>query len=120
MKADFETVGKRMPYVETEEYVSRLVDRCADRAIARSKHPARSVFSRSIGIAATSMAAALIAAALIIPVVTDNRATGPTAETIAQSSSLSDVLSAMSNDELAALDYYSFDDLPSDYDENEE
>ena len=50
MKADFETVGKRMPYVETEEYVSRLVDRCADRAIARSKRPARSIFSRSIGI----------------------------------------------------------------------
>lgn len=121
MKADFETVGKRMPYVETEEYVSRLVDRCTDRALSgsRTRH-ARRAFPRSIGIATTAVAAALIAAAIIIPVVTGTPATTPSTDAIAQSRPLSDVLSAMSNDQLAAIDYYSFDDMPSDYDETEE
>ena len=62
------------------------------------------------------MAAAILAAAVILPAALDNN-NNITAETIAQSSSLSDVLSSLSNDELATLDYYTLEDLPTDYDE---
>lgn len=119
MKADFETVGKRLPYKETEGYVNDLVARCADRAIA-SRNASRLArpFMRRVGIAVTSMAAALLAAAVIFPAISGGSVT--TVEAIAQSSSLGDVLSSMSNDELAAIDYYSFDDIPTEYDENNE
>ena len=100
MNDDFKpTVGKRLPYAETDEYIGSLIDRCADRAIAlrdgsRGSHRRSGSFMRRMGIAATSMAAA-----------------------IAQSSSLGEVLSSLSNDELATLDYYTLEDLPDDYDE---
>lgn len=123
MNDDFKpTVGKRMPYAETDEYIDSLVTRCADRAIAlrdgsRGSHRRSGSFMRRMGIAATSMAAAILAAAIIIPSAIDDSGSRITAATIAQSSSLSDVLSSLSNDELATLDYYTLEDLPDDYDE---
>lgn len=122
MKDDFKpAIGKRLPYAETDEYIDSLVTRCADRAIAlRDAHSGnhrRSSFVRRIGIAATSMAAAILAAAIIIPVAIDDSGSRITADTIARSSSLGEVLSSLSNDELATLDYYTLEDLPDDYDE---
>lgn len=122
MNDDFKpTVGKRLPYAETDEYIGSLIDRCADRAIAmrdsgKMRQQQKDSFMRRIGIAVTSMAAAILAAAVILPAALDNN-NNITAETIAQSSSLSDVLSSLSNDELATLDYYTLEDLPTDYDE---
>ncbi len=125
MKADFESVGKRLPYVEPEGYVEDLVERCATRALHSRKATPSSDSSRlprRIGIAVTSMAAALLAAAIIFPAIT--KSINPdrvTVETIAQSQTLGDVLSTLSNDELAAIEYYSFDEMPtSDYDDSEE
>ena len=122
MKDDFKpAVGKRLPYAETDEYIDSLVARCADRAIAlrdgSSSHRRSGSFMRRIGIAATSMAAAILAAAIIIPSAIDDSGSRITAATIAQSSSLGEVLSSLSNDELATLDYYTLEDLPDDYDE---
>lgn len=120
MKADFETIGKRMPYAEPKGYVEDLVGRCADRAIAKRSQATARPFLRRVGIAVTSMAAALLAAAIIFPAISGPAGGMVTAEAIAQSSSLGDVLSTMSNDELAAIDYYSFDDIPTEYDETNE
>lgn len=117
MKADFELMGKRMPYTEPDGYVDRLVDQCAENALA-SRHSTRLSVRRHIGIAATAIAAAMLAAAIIFPVTFGNDNGGITTESIAQSQPLDVVLSSLSNDDLAAINYYTFDDMPTDeYDE---
>lgn len=127
MKADFETIGKQLPYMETKGYVDSLVEQCANRALAGQASTAmlqKRRFMRHTSLAATTMAAAILAAVALFPFLTgkgsNNSANMITAETIAHSLSLNDVLSGLSNDELAAIDYYSFDYIPSDnYDEND-
>ncbi len=123
MKADFESIGKQLPYSEPEGYVDRLVERCADRAIEHQRAAGGKnrvgPFSRRVGIITASMAAAILAATIVFPAILD-RDNRYSADDIAHSMSLSEVLSGMSNDELAAIDYYSFDDMPTNYEDDYE
>lgn len=123
MKADFESIGKQLPYSEPEGYVDRLVERCADRAIEHQRATGGKnrvgPFSRRVGIITASMAAAILAATIVFPAILD-RDNRYSADDIAHSMSLSEVLSGMSNDELAAIDYYSFDDMPTNYEDDYE
>ena len=123
MKADFESIGKQLPYSEPEGYVDRLVERCADRAIEHQRAAGGKnrvgPFSRRMGIITASMAAAILAATIVFPAILD-RDNRYSADDIAHSMSLSEVLSGMSNDELAAIDYYSFDDMPTNYEDDYE
>lgn len=123
MKADFESIGKQLPYSEPEGYVDRLVERCADRAIEHQRAAGGKKrvgpFSRRVGIITASMAAAILAATIVFPAILD-RDNRYSADDIAHSMSLSEVLSGMSNDELAAIDYYSFDDMPTNYEDDYE
>ena len=123
MKADFESIGKQLPYSEPEGYVDRLVERCADRAIEHQRAAGGKKrvgpFSRRVGIITASMAAAILAATIVFHEILD-RDNRYSADDIAHSMSLSEVLSGMSNDELAAIDYYSFDDMPTNYEDDYE
>ena len=123
MKADFESIGKQLPYSEPEGYVDRLIERCADRAIEHQRAAGGKnrvgPFSRRVGIITASMAAAILAATIVFPAILD-RDNRYSADDIAHSMSLSEVLSGMSNDELAAIDYYSFDDMPTNYEDDYE
>ena len=51
---EFDEIGKRMPYAESDDYVSNLVDACADKAVSqstisfRNRHNARIAYYVSV------------------------------------------------------------------------
>lgn len=99
--------GKRMPYAEADDYVARLIDRCADNAVSGKRnlkrHPAV-VKWLSIGISA---AAVLIAGVLVFPLLSKDKAF----DSYHNSMPLSEVLSSMSDEDLMCVSYYELDDL---------
>lgn len=117
-------VGKRLPYGETDDYVNRLIERCADRAIA-SAPSRRSARIRRLWIGWSSAAAVVAVAATAAlrvavhqPRSADEAVAGmamnieSSAESVERSEPLNVVLTQMTDDQLASITYYCTDDIP--------
>ncbi len=112
---DFEKFGKKMPFHENQEYVNDLVERCTEYALLNKTKQKRSAIRRITTYATSGIAAAIAITAMLFTILTpgtESNGFNCTAETIANSKSLGTVLSQLSNDQLASLDYCTFDDLP--------
>ena len=112
---DFEKIGKRMPYHEDEAYVNALVEKCTEDALLNKSRRKQAPMKQIITYASSGIAAAIAITAILFTVLApgnEDNGFACTAETIANSKPLGTVLSQLSNDQLASLDYCTFDDLP--------
>ena len=112
-------VGKRLPYGETDDYVNRLIERCADRAIAsapsrRSARIRRLWIGWSSAAAVVAVAVAATAALRVAvhqPRSADEAVAGmalsieSSAESVERSEPLNVVLTQMTDDQLASITY---------------
>lgn len=105
---DFNEIGKNLPYAESEEYVSELVERCANRAIAATPALHKRNIVRRISYYATTAAAA---AAVTIIMVMHFSQPSPL-ERVEKSAALPQVLSKMSDEQVKNVEYYTVDDIP--------
>lgn len=108
MKEFDEFAGKKMPYKESEEYVARLIENCAEHAVkagvAESKHK---------GVVRLTFEIVSVAAVLLLGVVLFvglNKESDY--EKIQNSMTLSEVLADMSDEELMSVNSYVVDDIP--------
>lgn len=112
---DFENFDKKMPFHETQEYVNDLVERCTEYALLNRRKQKHALKSRITTYATSGIAAAIAITAILFTTLmpaSESNGFNCTAETVANSKSLGTVLSQLSNDQLASLDYCTFDDLP--------
>ena len=120
----FKKIGTRLPYNESDEYISSLVNRCADKALQSRPQQIRHAAIRRIWLSATSIAA-VVAVALTATLYigmsspashnTDTSAQQLSAcniESIEKSAPLNEVINEMSDDQLAIVAYYNTDDIP--------
>ena len=110
MNNEFESVGKRMPYKETPEYISLLASRCAERAISDSLQHKRTSNVRRIWLSVASAAAVIAIVAIIGLSVYSNQDLNATK--IADSPNLDQVIKSLSDEQLQELYTYSIDDIP--------
>lgn len=104
----FDSLNKRIPLKETPEYISGLVDRCAENAIARATRSRAGIMRRVY--VATAAAAAVLAGVLLWHF--NESASLDQAEIIAASPDLDTVLNSLSYEETQALYTYSVDEIP--------
>lgn len=123
MKDDlFNQVGKRLPYKESDDYVSGLIERCAEEALKNPKkkrHTAETMWLRIAGVAAVM--------ALVVTVAINLWNQGNAsdmqeqqslamvecdAESVNESAPLNEVLTEMTYDQLSLVSYYYTDDIP--------
>lgn len=108
---DFNQIGKRMPFSESEGYVDSLIDKCAASALAqRSGHHRRTVIRRICFYSSGIAAALLVAFLLFSRFQAQNEY-----KRIEKSQSLNEVLSSLSDKQVQDVTYYNLDDIP-DYD----
>ena len=117
---------KRMPYAESEDYLNRLIEESAERAIQQSTHPQARV--RSLRPLVVSAAAA-VALLLVVALTQWRPASEPLAEaelsqdTIALAAEsnlmanasdgpIDEFLNTLSDDEAQLLSYYDVYDMP--------
>lgn len=112
MKAFNEFAGKRMPYKESDDYVARLIERSADRAISEAGAVRPRVAIIRWASVAASVAAVALCAVLLFSKLNDDS----TYEMIQNSMSLSEVLNSLSEEELMCVSDYTIEDIPE-YDE---
>lgn len=107
MKELEEFAGKRMPYREGDEYVSRLIADSAERAIAGAavarQRRAAVILPRLIAVAAAMALAVLVFTAL-------NKDSDY--ESYRKSPTLSEVLNSMSDESLMCVSSYEIEDIP--------
>jgi len=94
---DFETIGKRLPYAESKDYVEQLVEKTTEQAIGRESHVKAKVRPLHLW-----MAAAAVALLLVVVGVTQYRvAEGAQQDLVAQKAdSFNDSLEESGDDEL--------------------
>ena len=100
----FDSLNKRMPLKETPEYISGLVDRCAENAIAHASLSRAGIMRR------VYVATAVLAGVLLWHF--NESASLDQAEIIAASPDLDTVLNSLSYEETQALYTYSVDEIP--------
>lgn len=102
--------GKRMPYKEDSDYVSSLLDRCADKALAakggRGGENVKAFWLR------VSSAAAVIAVTLVMCF---NLTRNSEFDNYKGSAPLADVIASMSDDQLMDIAAYELDEIPEYY-----
>lgn len=121
----FNEIGKRLPYGETDEYVSNLVESCTNKAIrsADTKHlRPKFLWLRATKVAAIVAVAVAAALSLKLLTSTNDNATGPEQPATAQnaeysitdvkhSAPLNEVIAEMSDDQLAMVAYSPTDEI---------
>ncbi len=120
----FKEIGTRLPYHESDEYISSLVNRCADKALQSRPQHMRHAAIRRIWLSAASIAAVVavtLTASLYVGTSspashnTDAAAMRLSAcnmESIEKSAPLNEVIDEMSDEQLAIVAYYNTDDIP--------
>lgn len=108
MKEFDEFAGKRMPYKESEEYVARLMESCAKRAIEAGE-----VKRKRGSVVRWTLEAVSVAAVLLLGVVLFVELNKESDyDKIRNSMTLSEVLSSMSEEELMSVNTYVVDEIP--------
>lgn len=107
MKTIEQFAGKRLPYKENDEYVSRLISECADNAIKTATTVQRGSVKKVIW-RVTAVAAMLVLGVMMYYNLTkesdfDRYLNSPT---------LSEVLSQMSDEDLMCVGTYELYDIP--------
>lgn len=111
MKELDEYAGKRMPYVESDDYVARLIDRCADRAVAgEHKTKSRPMPLRWLS-AGVSVAAVLVAGVMVFSKFNTDTDSMYESYRNSNSMSLSEVLTSMSDEDLMCVSDYEIEDI---------
>lgn len=121
----FKEIGTRLPYHESDEYISSLVNRCADKALQSRPQHMRHAAIRRIWLSAASIAAVVVAVALTATLYIDTSSPAShntdaaalqlsacNMESIEKSAPLNEVIDEMSDDQLAIVAYYNTDDIP--------
>ncbi|MGN0229717.1 MAG: hypothetical protein ACI4BH_07905 [Muribaculaceae bacterium] len=102
---DFEKIGKKMPYRESEEDVDALLSRVTARALAEAPSKRkRTMVTRYISYAASAAAVAVIAVTVGLHLM--NQSSTSIYDTVINSESMAEVLSDMDSEALAAQEYY--------------
>jgi hypothetical protein len=104
---EFEEIGKKLPYVESEEYVDSLVERCTQHVVASKPVVKRRALHKWY-YAASAVAAAIVIAFLAFSFLgRDNDY-----ERISHSQNLDQVLSEMSDNQAQDISCYSVEEVP--------
>jgi len=106
---DFENIGKRMPYTEDKDYVSKLIERTTEAALQQPK--AKTVSLRAKWMAAAAVAVVLLAGAGI----TYHHQTAETDQpVVAQETTgpIDDFLNNLSDEDVQLLAYYEIEEIP--------
>ncbi|MDD2961875.1 MAG: hypothetical protein PHR45_07335 [Muribaculaceae bacterium] len=104
---NFEETTKNMPYVETQEYIDNLIERCADRAQGGAENKNLGLLFRRVAIGSAAVAALFVGVFF-----TARLDEGDALAQVEESKSLEQVLSTMSNEQIDALTAYSLDEIP--------
>lgn len=114
---EFESIGKKMPYTESEDNLNSLIERATEQAIEkRRKAKAVSLWpaiNRHVRLAVTSAAAILLLVAGIgySLINTEQQLTGTMAQT-EEVGPIDEFLDGISDDEAQFLAYYDLEDIP--------
>lgn len=100
---DFDNIGKRMPYTESNEYINSLIDKGIDIAIARSEKK-HNIFGKKLILTAVSVAASV---AIMLMIFNYESSTTSTYNKITGAMPLNEVLTSLNDQQVEALDYYS-------------
>lgn len=106
---DFKEIGKRMPYTESEDYISSLIEKGIDKAIAEKGSNTNLLFFRRTAIAASAAAAIFVGIFFTFDFSKDSK---NVATQIAKSQPIDEVLNSLSDEQVLALTTYSLDDIP--------
>ena len=111
MKEPFETIGKKLPYHETEEYLNGLIDKATEQAISRQSST-KSRRHTGLMMVATAAAVALI---IGVGVTLHHHGSWHTTALHPSDSPLDEFLSTLSDEEAAQLTYYEIEEIPEYY-----
>lgn len=105
---EFETIGKKMPYQESSEYLNQLIERTTETAIRQSQRPKDVMRPLLRYVAAAAVVALFVFVGFSL--------WSPTMEQqVAQSemsSPVDDFLNNISDEDVQLLAYYDIDDIP--------
>ncbi len=107
---DFENIGKRMPYTEDKEYVSKLIERSTEAAL-QQQPKAKTVSLRKKWMAAAAVAVVLLAGAGAI---FHQQAEEPVQQVVAEETSgpIDEFLDDLSDEDVQLLAYYEIEEIP--------
>ena len=107
---DFENIGKRMPYEESDKYMDELLGRVTEEAIRQGcgKNSSRARTRIIIGSAAAALAVLLVGIGIVRFQHTDQ----PVAKTEAVQSPIDQFLSSISDEDAQELTYYEIEEIP--------
>lgn len=104
---DFENIGKKLPYTESQEYISSIIEKGIEVAINAPKIESKKKSNtRVISIVASGIAASIVGFLIVINSQTSNY------DKVVKSESLTTVLSNMSDKQIMELPTYSLDEIP--------
>lgn len=113
---DFENIGKRMPYAESDDYVSQLVERTTEKALHRQGR------ARTVSLRVRLLAAAAVVLLLAgIGITYYNKVAVPLPQQpqVAEDTSgpIDDFLNSLSDEDAQLLAYYDIEEIPE-YEDN--
>jgi len=104
---EFEIIGKRMPFAESDDYVRQLVESTTEKAL---QQPKAKVHSLRIVLAAAAAIVLLIAG---IGITYYNKVTTEVQQTAQQTESpMEQFLNGLTDEEVQLLAYYEIEDIP--------
>lgn len=102
--------GKRMPYKESDEYITSLIQNCADRAVKGD------MISSKINVKRIMWQVSAVAAVLIIGFLAFfNLGTDSEYQRYLDSAPLNEVIASMSDEQVMDLYCYELDEIPEYY-----
>ena len=107
---DFENIGKRMPYTESNEYVGELLNRVTEEAIRHDSGKSRS--RARVRIMIGSAAAAVMLLLVGIGIVRFQQADQSVAKNTMVQSPIDQFLNSISDEEAKTLMYYEIEEIP--------
>ena len=105
----FETIGKKMPYSEQEQYLDELISRSTETAIRQA--PRRSTGIRRMRYSIAAALALLVAVGTTL-LMTPSAPAPATAQSANNLSPIDQFLSNISDEEAQMLAYYDIEDIP--------
>lgn len=107
---DFENIGKRMPYAESDDYVSQLVERTTEKALRQQGR------AKTISLRVRLLAAAVVLLLAGIGIAYYNKVTTPLPPKtlVAENTTgpIDDFLNSLSDEDAQLLAYYDIEEIP--------
>jgi len=109
MSDTFNDIGKRMPYQESEEYLSNLIEQATENAI--QQHHLGNAATKRWGMIASAAAAVLLIIGIGITVL-NNHSSQNDAVALQSGGPIDEFLNTLTDEEIAMLPCYEIEEIP--------